>query len=110
MPLVVCLVVIFVLSAGFLVLLYKWLDAKKSRTSKVGHVEVILLQFLCWCVILRARHVSVQNTKHRLIDIYLQLCVTQETSSPVSKCEDSTYQTLNLASMDQDQTYSNLLC
>ncbi|KAM4540054.1 uncharacterized protein PAE49_020763 isoform 1-T1 [Odontesthes bonariensis] len=64
-PLVVCLVVIFLLLAGYLVLLYKWLDGKKSGTSK-------------------------------------------ETSSPVSKCEDSTYQILNLASMDKDETYSTL--
>ncbi|KAM4540055.1 uncharacterized protein PAE49_020763 isoform 2-T2 [Odontesthes bonariensis] len=52
-------------AAGYLVLLYKWLDGKKSGTSK-------------------------------------------ETSSPVSKCEDSTYQILNLASMDKDETYSTL--
>ncbi|XP_041868450.1 uncharacterized protein LOC121657126 [Melanotaenia boesemani] len=72
-PLVVCSAVIVMLLVGFLLLLYKMCNSKRSRTSNIEQ----------------------SNIQER---------------RPAVKCKEAIYDTLNLAPMDEDQTYSTLYC
>ena len=71
MSLVGCLIVIVLLLAGLLLLLYKWYNDRKSKTS---NIEVTLFSHcFFWSLIFHATYMPPVSRKHRLLEMFMHL-------------------------------------